>query len=294
MVQSQPALPKGPRTWVKCVVSVLVVLHLGAILTAVTSASGGRFNAPYLAVKANEPCRPYLQTVFLSNAYRFFAPNPGPATLTWFRLSYQDGSVRWVELPRREDFGSMAYQRHLSLPALGTQTMPDPKQPEHQVLTPSAHVCLASYVRFLAKQHAHGTANPVVEVKAFNVSHTSLLPGHVRMGWEALDLRLYQPTFLGRYGADGVRSDDRPVSPGPMSLFVADILAEDVIPFLGAVTLDDLRLPGPVHRVVTRFPELLTAAEQPMRERLKVAVESQDTSDVRKGLIPGLDYPLEW
>src|SRR5262249_22093471 len=33
--------------------------------------------------------RPYLQFMYLNNAYHFYSPEPGPATQLWFRVSYE-------------------------------------------------------------------------------------------------------------------------------------------------------------------------------------------------------------
>jgi hypothetical protein len=81
-------------------VSVLIVLHFGGIVTAVTSADNGwlpnqLWNLFY---------RPYLQFMYLNNAYHFYAPEPGPAPLLWFCIEYQEDPIgfrnfRWVKVP---------------------------------------------------------------------------------------------------------------------------------------------------------------------------------------------------
>jgi len=97
----------------------LVLFHFGGILTAV-------FSVP---PPNNVPCwmtgalwtwvyRPYLQFMYLNNAYHFYSPEPGPARQLWFRISYQDPKQppRWVGFPRRKDFPSLlSYQRYLAM-----------------------------------------------------------------------------------------------------------------------------------------------------------------------------------
>jgi hypothetical protein len=97
------------------VILFLVLLHFGGILTAVFSVSP----------PSGVPCwmtntlwtyvyRPYLQFMYLNNAYHFYSPEPGPATQLWFLVSYEDPKVAplWVQLPRRQDYPSrLAYQR---------------------------------------------------------------------------------------------------------------------------------------------------------------------------------------
>jgi hypothetical protein len=55
--------------------------------------------------------RPYLQFMYLNNAYRFYSPQPGPSTLLWFCIEYEsnpDGSrnLRWVEVPAMDKDGN--------------------------------------------------------------------------------------------------------------------------------------------------------------------------------------------
>ena len=76
------ALPKIPR---RIFVSVFIVMHFMGILTAVTAAPP----APWLAnVVWTYFYRPYLEFMYLNNAYHFYAPEPGPAFLFWFRIEY--------------------------------------------------------------------------------------------------------------------------------------------------------------------------------------------------------------
>jgi hypothetical protein len=69
--------------------------------------------------------RPYLSFLYLTNAYHFYSPNPGPPTLLWFAVQYSDGSYVWVKLPNRENSPiGMHYQRMLALPEHSFQPMP--------------------------------------------------------------------------------------------------------------------------------------------------------------------------
>jgi hypothetical protein len=38
----------------------------------------------------------------MSNAYHFYSPDPGPSTLIWFRVQYDDDSFRWVRFPDKQ------------------------------------------------------------------------------------------------------------------------------------------------------------------------------------------------
>jgi hypothetical protein len=91
-------LPTAAR-WI--VISALIVMHFGGILTAVCSAAPGTWVASTLW---NFFYRPHLQFMYLNDAYHYFAPEPGPAALIWFCIHYEpdsDGSPnwRWVKVP---------------------------------------------------------------------------------------------------------------------------------------------------------------------------------------------------
>jgi hypothetical protein len=87
----------------RVVVSVLIVIHFGGILTAVASPSGGWVANQLWAYVY----RPYLQFMYLNNAYHFYAPEPGPTPMLWFCIEYEpdpDGSrnLRWVKVPNMD------------------------------------------------------------------------------------------------------------------------------------------------------------------------------------------------
>jgi hypothetical protein len=97
-------LPTTAR-WI--VISVLLVIHFGGILTAVCSAAPGTWVASTLW---NFFYRPHLQFMYLNNAYHFYSPEPGPAVLMWFCIHYEpsaDGSPnwRWVKVPDFDEKG---------------------------------------------------------------------------------------------------------------------------------------------------------------------------------------------
>ena len=112
------------------VASLLIVLHFGGILTAITSTSPGTWVAAQLW---SFFYRPYLQFMFVNEGYHYFAPEPPPFSLLWFCVYYEpndDGSpnYRWVRVPDFDRDGRPVrpegspvwprteYQRRLSLP----------------------------------------------------------------------------------------------------------------------------------------------------------------------------------
>jgi hypothetical protein len=50
----------------------------------------------------NHVYRHYLTFLYMSNAYHFYSPDPGPSHLVWFRVQYEDDSFRWVRFPDKQ------------------------------------------------------------------------------------------------------------------------------------------------------------------------------------------------
>lgn len=118
-----------PSVGRRIVVSLVILFHFGGILTAVSSVSP----APWLSIQIwTTVYRPYLYFMWLNNAYHFYSPQPGPATLMWFCIEYEpdpDGTknFRWVLVPDLDGngdpinpdgsfvFSGTEYTRRLSL-----------------------------------------------------------------------------------------------------------------------------------------------------------------------------------
>lgn len=117
----------------RAIVSVALLLHLGGIMTAVTAAPPG----PWVSIQVwMHFYRPYLEFMYLNNAYRFYSPEPAPSTQLWFWVQYKDADDkiigRWTKLPRMDDRGRSPYavglqfQRRLALTENVTRTMQTP------------------------------------------------------------------------------------------------------------------------------------------------------------------------
>ena len=93
-----------PSVLRKIILVGLVVLHFGGILTSVTAVAPRNDTPPWLSMQAwTHIYRHYLTFMYLTNAYHFYSPDPGPPTLLWFYVKYDDGQYRWIKLPNRED-----------------------------------------------------------------------------------------------------------------------------------------------------------------------------------------------
>lgn len=107
-----------PSVLQRVLVSVVIVFHFGGILTAITAAPPQSWVSDWLW---GHVYRPYLQFMYLNNAYHFYSPEPGPATLLWFRVEYEpddDGTTyyRWVKLPDLDEDGRPIEFDELGMP----------------------------------------------------------------------------------------------------------------------------------------------------------------------------------
>ncbi len=107
-------LPRTPR---RVVASLWILFHFGGITVAVTSVAPRDQPAPWLSQQLwTRVYRPYLQFMYLTNAYHFYSPDPGLPSLLWFRVEYADKSSRWIKLPVREESPiALHFQRRLAL-----------------------------------------------------------------------------------------------------------------------------------------------------------------------------------
>ncbi|MFO0928670.1 MAG: hypothetical protein U0736_16880 [Gemmataceae bacterium] len=112
-------------------ISLLVVFHFTGMAVTITSIDPPGATGPWVSKQLwTWVYRPYLSFLYLTNAYHFYSPNPGPPSLLWFAVTYPDGGYRWVKLPdRRNSPIGMHYQRHLALPEHSFSLTPMPILP---------------------------------------------------------------------------------------------------------------------------------------------------------------------
>lgn len=106
----------------RSILSLLFALHFSAISTAALSAPPATWIMQQTWMRL---FRPYLEFMYLNNAYHFYAPEPGPSSYLWFRIIFTDDegneSGIWHKLPQLDNQGrikhpvALEYQRYLSL-----------------------------------------------------------------------------------------------------------------------------------------------------------------------------------
>jgi hypothetical protein len=219
----------------KVVIVLLVLVHFGGILSAVTAIPPPPSPSPWLTNQAwTRFYRNYLQFMYLNNAYHFYSPEPGPPTLVWFHLTYSDGSARWVRIPQREQFRTrMEYQRRLALTESINVTLPTPPDLPEEIIRRrilagerfgvplypnipfqrqfqapqilSKHH-LSCYARHVAQTYpSEQDPNATVEgVKIYRVIHNMLMAPEMAAGkLRPNDPNTYAPYFQGEFDRDG-------------------------------------------------------------------------------------------
>jgi len=105
----------------RAVISLLVLYHFAGIVSATTAVQQPNGSYPWLPTLLwNKLYRDYLTFTYLNNAYHFYSPEPGPPSLVWFQVIFEDDNKQqhtyWKRIVRREDFPTrQQYQRFLSL-----------------------------------------------------------------------------------------------------------------------------------------------------------------------------------
>jgi hypothetical protein len=106
-------LPMAAR---RAVISLLIVVHFVGISCAILSVPPAPWLVSQLWMRFY---RPYLQFMFLNNAYQFYAPDPGPSNFFWYRIEYKDRENeklrywRWVKVPAFNEYGAPDYPLNL-------------------------------------------------------------------------------------------------------------------------------------------------------------------------------------
>jgi hypothetical protein len=115
--------------------SVLFLLHFAAISTACLAAPP----APWVIAQVwTRLSRPYLEFMYLNNAYHFYAPEPGPSSYLWFRVIFETPEGRdqglWYKVPELSEDGfirhpvALEYHRYLVMnESIGAYRAPPPE-----------------------------------------------------------------------------------------------------------------------------------------------------------------------
>jgi hypothetical protein len=228
-----------PRPYRRAVVVLLVLVHFGGILASTTGPATGNSPPPWTTQVAHVYLyHNYSQFIYLTNAYHFYSPEPGPATQIWFCIYYANGDTRWYKLPRRpEDMTDplcLEYYRRLSLTMQMENYMPfnqipaevlrrrnvmsygvqrpipwHPSRLRELQWRPPAQAqrdfIIPSFVRHVAgmKKNQHDNTDiPIKSVKVYHVEHAIVPPQDIG-NFGPYDKDTYLPYFVGEFDAEG-------------------------------------------------------------------------------------------
>lgn len=214
--------------------------HFCGILTAVFSVPPPGGNAPWLVQQAwVHLYRPYLQFVYLNNAYHFYSPEPGPPSFMWYRIDYADGERRWLRYP--DDMRSpvrMHFQRLLSIGESANQ--PSGREPDqlraeeiHQRIgqmlrmpelprdffvpvawrdpAPNTRILLGSYVRSVGERFPKSDKSgaDILEIRLWRVVHSIIGPEQFSRGVNPSERKFFVTCYQGLFDKSGtVRAAD--------------------------------------------------------------------------------------
>lgn len=232
-----------PRPAQYAVVSGIAVFHFAGVLSAITSPPPQSWLSHWAWVTL---FRPHLVFCYTNNAYQFYSPEPGPASLLWFCVEGTDGEKRWLKVPRkpesRLDPLAIEYYRRLSITEAANQNEgagPSSQVANRRMLRTDIPVLnandlaisaqyrqpqeltrrwLSSYARHVAEQF--GGKDHVRGVKVYRVTHQMLTAQQFAEGNDPFDPATYYPYYMGEYDAEGILLDPN----DPMLFWLVPIL----------------------------------------------------------------------
>ncbi len=188
---------------------------------------------------------PYLQFMYLNNAYHFYSPEPGPPALVWFHIKYKDGHVKWFKIPHRdrdpapihhtrllsitestavmyvqapEDFAAireiqqdrLSWGREYDIPTEDQNYIQMPVNMQYQEPQEYSKVMIASYVRHVADEFPWlgDAGNPVASIKVYRFRQNIISPLAMSEGRNPLDKTWFIGYYMGEYDRTGTLLHD--------------------------------------------------------------------------------------
>ncbi len=245
-----------PRQLRMAVISFAAVFHFLGVLSAITSPPPQSWLSNWSWVTL---FRHHLVFCYTNNAYQFYSPEPGPATLLWFCVDMKNGEKVWYKVPRKPethlDPMSVEFFRRLSMTEAinqnaSLQSVPaDVMQDRLQMVRlypiladvpaiaqyrpPMQHVrrILASYVRHVLAMPEF--KDQATNVRVYRVQHRMLSAQEFADGRNPFGESTYLPYYFGNFDATGTQlePDD------PMLYWLLPIIRK-------AVTVTPMTRPG--------------------------------------------------
>jgi hypothetical protein len=146
-----------PRTGRRIAAVAFVLFHFCGILAAVTSVPPRNDVPPWLSTLIwSKFYRHYLFFTHFTNAYHFYSPDPGPPTLVWFHIEYDDGSARWKKIPNRDESPIGLHHQRMLAAAESTITPAGPPIQKEELIRLFEEKTKQKYELFPGIPHASG------------------------------------------------------------------------------------------------------------------------------------------
>jgi hypothetical protein len=285
MSEQSPQAIGSPSKTIKVIITALILFHGTAMVCSVLAGGG-----PTIMRQMTGHFRPYLGFFWLTNGYRYYAPNPGDTDVLWFHIKYDDGSTHWYVIPNRDDFYlRMPFQRYMSIAMLAIMTTRWEETPAtedaasaasimarnrgvaREVLHPFGEVYFRSYARFVARHYRENLKTHALldTIDIYRVHYLIRTPYEVRMNYDMYDPRKLDISMVGTYAPDGTRlTQQRGFIPRVPDDFFIELVQNEIAPLLEennrlppgerktlAAALKDYGVPYPLVMPVLRLPE---------------------------------------
>ncbi len=257
-----------PTPITRLVISCVLVLHFGAVITAIFGIRNSG-PTPRFIERLYPWASPYLEALNFDTNYQFYAPDVGAESRLWACLIDQHGQQRWQEWPR--DGTGAVLEQHLRdtiAPNTVSHAVRNPSLEEGYELSQISEKLLPAFVRkFVRRENDRSPVNPPVAAVLYRITNRMMSTEEARLGFAPDDLRMQVAVSLGSFDASGRRIGDSRLRVAPL-----DLLANEIIESLRrdnpdqaqfAIRLRD-EAPESVRRLIEQAPEL---ASMPTAER---------------------------
>ena len=202
--ESTAVAPKTSAGWsarVRMVASLLIAVHVTAVFVAPWSWPPPTSE---MAMQSARFLRPYLNAMFLSHGYRFFAPNPGPSHLIKYEVEQNSGSTVTGTLPDvNVHWPRLYYHRHFMISEFVFGEVSDTLgEVDEEAMSEQEREMLGRR-RERAQALGRSIANSLMErldgrrVRLLLVEHAIPPPWDVQGGLALTDASLYEERELG-------------------------------------------------------------------------------------------------
>lgn len=251
----------------KLVISLVLLLHFGAVLIAAFGAGTHTHPAPVPLEMARDQVCDYLRVVKLDVPWHFYAPNPGVDSILYVRVGTQSGRVLWREWPGAAGSRfSESYVRRYGYVGMAAGLVPKAKG-NTVTLTSRGEALLGSFTRRIAGAVSEelGPDDKPTSLSVYRISGDPMTPEMAHKGWRFGDLRLHDAICAGTFTPDGMRL--KSVAPRIVPM---ETVVQRIIQSISRTPDESDRIPAAVRELLARHADWV---EKPT-DQLIAAIEA--------------------